>query len=279
MPQMTLSQLVQHIMREPNLYELREISPGRLVTVTKPKAIFDNRLEQLLIENCTFGSWLELQAVLTAHRAGVLTVLYQNRLIKPLPELQDQLVTRLYEDYGMRRDVAQWSVHQWAAALDATGKTTAESFPPPVLSALHHKYSYQTELVSDRDIPELDKLTGKNLDLSLPFLMPPVHLGKKAVSDKLWQAVFPHHQIINDVYENMVYCPDPVQVLLFCNLLSIKDGLQSCYTNRGTGSTLDVSANGWRLPDSQEQSFILHVWGKDDDGIRLARSAQISSID
>jgi hypothetical protein len=49
--------------------------------------------------------------------------------------------------------------------------------------------------------------------------------------------------------------------------------MKSCYNFYGSKCTFDTTANGWRLPDGVEYSFLHYAWGRDDSYLRLARNA------
>lgn len=267
MPQQTLSQVASSLLSEANKYELIQIGEKRLVTIKEANTLFDTpRLEKHLAENCVFNSWLEMQAILTAQRAGVLADLYMYHGNAKPEQLKAALVKRLYDDYGLRRDIARWAVEQWAAALGSFLDDTNEITDLPPLKVASRKLSYHTELVSDQDPYSI--FTRKNK----PVRMPPVNLGHKPVTNALWRSVFPNHIVSFGLGTLPVYSLDRKDILHFCNLLSIRDSLMPCYNFTHPKEKLDATANGWRLPSKAESRFLSEVWDMGRKYLYLARN-------
>ena len=268
MPQQTLSQIVHSLLSEVNKYKLVQISHGRMVPIKEAKTIFDTpRLEQHLAENCVFNSWLEMQAIITAQRAGVVADLYLfHGRVKP-EKLKTALVKRLYNDYGLRRDIARWAVEQWAAALGSFLNGTTENTDLAPLQQAARELSYTTVLVSDKD------LLSSIAYMQEPLKMPPAYLSPEPVSNALWRSVFPNY-VVQSGWDNFpVSAKYRNDTLQFCNLLSIRDGLMPPYNFNRPKQIYDETANGWRLLSRAEYRFISLMWGRSDSYLRIARNA------
>lgn len=268
MTKQTFVQLVQTILNSTPRYKMQEIRNYRLVTVKALKPIFDPvALEKLLIRQGTFGSMLELQAVLNAARAGIPGDFFMCDYPRRPELFKANLVKKLYGEYGMRKDLAVWAVDKWAAAF---GWNTDEAGEKMDIADFHQpprEFSYTTELVSAKDIPAYFSDKGKKLD------MPPVHLSRDYVTNQQWRLAFPTHIVQSGWLSQPVTWVTSLQSKEFCNLLSIRDGLKPCYNFYSNKCTFDTTANGWRLPNSVESIFLYYAWGRDDDYLRLARNA------
>jgi len=107
-------------------------------------------------------------------------------------------------------------------------------------------------LVGDiRGIGSPDELPKKIVTLTKSFLMSNVEVPKKwlEVSDTVPTASFNKgdNKPIN-------YIPW-LEVVKFCNRLSIAEGYDTCYTIIGSNVTYDFDANGYRLPTEAEWEY------------------------
>jgi formylglycine-generating enzyme required for sulfatase activity len=103
------------------------------------------------------------------------------------------------------------------------------------------------------------------------------YLGKYEVTQRQWVALMgsnPSHFKGDNLPVEQVSWFEAVE---FCNRLSVKEGLQPCYTISGTSVSCDFSKNGYRLPTEAEWEYAAKG-GRSSRGYRYAGGNDVGAV-
>lgn len=102
-------------------------------------------------------------------------------------------------------------------------------------------------------------------------------IGKFPVTQKLYQSIMGKNPSNFKGENRPVECVSWLDAVEFCNALSKKDGLSSCYSGRGSSIKCNFNANGYRLPTEAEWEFAARG-GNQSDGYEYSGSDDLDEV-
>ncbi len=103
------------------------------------------------------------------------------------------------------------------------------------------------------------------------------YIGKYEVTQKQWKEVMGNNPSRFRGEDNPVEKVSWYDTVEFCNKLSEREGLSNCYSGSGKGITLNINANGYRMPTEAEWGFAA-IGGNKSKGYKYSGSNSIGDV-